>query len=577
MRSRVDLPQPEGPTRTVNEPSAMSMSTPCRTAVSPKFLRDRLDRDAGHVRSRAGGFPARAARSICTAAAPRHEGKPVDRTPGNSYDDQTTMLTRAPLARAAAASPLVAERLSDRLAERLGQEIDAGRLRPGDRLPTEQRLADAHGVSRTVVREAVHQLQSRGLLRSRQGSGVYVTAPPARGAQARPQPDRLDRRRDAGARGAARARGRDRGARRRAGDAAAGRGPAPGAEGDRSQRRRRPRRRRGRPRLPSPARPRRPATRTSAASSSSSSSTARKRCASPGATTRPGPSSSRRSALEHRAIVDAIDAGDPALARRRAIQHMRGGDRRMRTAAPLAAPLRRNRHEHPDHRRRRLRRLAPRPRPARRAASSAAARSSALVLADQVAPRAELTRDKRVETRVGPLLGQCEALGKEGFDSVFHLASAVSGECEADFDLGLRSNLDTTRALLDALRAATVRGGKPAQAGLLQLGRGVRPRSVEAPARPRRRRHPARAEDFLRHAQADVRVPDRRLFAQGLHRRPLGAADDGDGAARPAERRRLVVLLRNHPRAARRRGGDLPGAPRRSRIRSPRWRARSRA
>jgi nucleoside-diphosphate-sugar epimerase len=84
-----------------------------------------------------------------------------------------------------------------------------------------------------------------------------------------------------------------------------------------------------------------------------------------------------------------------------------------------------------------------------------------LVLADQVAPRAELTGDRRVETRVGPLLDQCEALGKEGYDSVFHLASAVSGECEADFDLGLRSNLDTTRALLDALRAATVRGGKP--------------------------------------------------------------------------------------------------------------------
>jgi len=86
-----------------------------------------------------------------------------------------------------------------------------------------------------------------------------------------------------------------------------------------------------------------------------------------------------------------------------------------------------------------------------------------VVLADQVSPRPELTSDKRVEARVGPLLGQCEALGKEGFDSVFHLASAVSGECEADFDLGLRSNLDTTRALLDALRGATVRGGKPAK------------------------------------------------------------------------------------------------------------------
>src|SRR5678809_924280 len=89
------------------------------------------------------------------------------------------MLTRAPLVRAPAVSPLVAERLSDRLAERLGHDIDTGRLRPGDRLPTEQRLADAHGVSRTVVREAVHQLKSRGLVRSRQGSGVYVTAAPS--------------------------------------------------------------------------------------------------------------------------------------------------------------------------------------------------------------------------------------------------------------------------------------------------------------------------------------------------------------------------------------------------------------
>ena len=86
-----------------------------------------------------------------------------------------------------------------------------------------------------------------------------------------------------------------------------------------------------------------------------------------------------------------------------------------------------------------------------------------LVLADQVAPRPELTRDPRVESRVGALATQCEALGKEGFDGVFHLASAVSGECEADFDLGLRSNIDPTRALLDALRAATGRGKAPAK------------------------------------------------------------------------------------------------------------------
>ena len=77
-----------------------------------------------------------------------------------------------------------------------------------------------------------------------------------------------------------------------------------------------------------------------------------------------------------------------------------------------------------------------------------------LLLADQVAPAADLAADPRVEVRVGPLLSQCADFAGDRFDGVFHLASAVSGECEADFELGLRSNLDTTRALLDALRAA---------------------------------------------------------------------------------------------------------------------------
>jgi nucleoside-diphosphate-sugar epimerase len=86
-----------------------------------------------------------------------------------------------------------------------------------------------------------------------------------------------------------------------------------------------------------------------------------------------------------------------------------------------------------------------------------------VVLADQVAPKDDLAADPRVVARVGPLADQCESLGRENFDGVFHLASAVSGECEADFDLGLRSNLDTTRALLDALRAATLRGAEPAR------------------------------------------------------------------------------------------------------------------
>ncbi len=73
---------------------------------------------------------------------------------------------------------LIADRLSDRLALLLGKQIDSSLLKPGDRLPTEQQLALAHGVSRTVVREAMHQLKSRHLVISRQGSGVYVAPAP---------------------------------------------------------------------------------------------------------------------------------------------------------------------------------------------------------------------------------------------------------------------------------------------------------------------------------------------------------------------------------------------------------------
>ncbi len=73
---------------------------------------------------------------------------------------------------------LAADRLSDRLALRLGALIESGKLAPGDRLPTEQQLAATHGVSRTVVREAVHQLKSRSLVQSRQGSGVFVAPTP---------------------------------------------------------------------------------------------------------------------------------------------------------------------------------------------------------------------------------------------------------------------------------------------------------------------------------------------------------------------------------------------------------------
>lgn len=79
---------------------------------------------------------------------------------------------------------------------------------------------------------------------------------------------------------------------------------------------------------------------------------------------------------------------------------------------------------------------------------------SELVLADLRPPTADLLADGRVRASAGALIDQCPRLCSETFDAVFHLAAAVSAECEANFELGLGTNLDSTRALLDGMRAA---------------------------------------------------------------------------------------------------------------------------
>ncbi len=57
-------------------------------------------------------------------------------------------------------------------------EVAAGRFARTARLPAEQVLATTLGVSRTVLREALAQLKADGVLVSRKGSGVYVSATP---------------------------------------------------------------------------------------------------------------------------------------------------------------------------------------------------------------------------------------------------------------------------------------------------------------------------------------------------------------------------------------------------------------
>lgn len=67
------------------------------------------------------------------------------------------------------------EHLPARIAAQIGSDIQEGRLKPGDKLPTEHFLAKSLGVSRSVVREAIAQLRNEGLVETRQGVGAFVT------------------------------------------------------------------------------------------------------------------------------------------------------------------------------------------------------------------------------------------------------------------------------------------------------------------------------------------------------------------------------------------------------------------
>jgi GntR family transcriptional regulator of arabinose operon len=53
-------------------------------------------------------------------------------------------------------------------------EISSGKYLPGEKLPTENELADGHKVSRQTVRRALEQLETEGLIYKVQGSGAFI-------------------------------------------------------------------------------------------------------------------------------------------------------------------------------------------------------------------------------------------------------------------------------------------------------------------------------------------------------------------------------------------------------------------
>lgn len=68
--------------------------------------------------------------------------------------------------------------LTTSLVEYLRERISSGHIAVGEKLPSENTLITEHGVSRTVVREAITRLQAEGLVYTRRGAGSFALTPP---------------------------------------------------------------------------------------------------------------------------------------------------------------------------------------------------------------------------------------------------------------------------------------------------------------------------------------------------------------------------------------------------------------
>ena len=75
-----------------------------------------------------------------------------------------------------AGGDVVPMRLGDAVIQRITQAIHEGRLKPGDSLPSEARIAASFGVSKPIAREAIRQLAAMGVVHIQQGKPTRVQA-----------------------------------------------------------------------------------------------------------------------------------------------------------------------------------------------------------------------------------------------------------------------------------------------------------------------------------------------------------------------------------------------------------------
>ncbi|MGW6061724.1 MULTISPECIES: GntR family transcriptional regulator [unclassified Streptomyces] len=72
-----------------------------------------------------------------------------------------------------------------RVLDALTADIKAGKIKPGEKIPSESELCERHKVARETARRAVRVLRERGKVRTEWGRGTFVVEPAERGEDER--------------------------------------------------------------------------------------------------------------------------------------------------------------------------------------------------------------------------------------------------------------------------------------------------------------------------------------------------------------------------------------------------------
>ena len=166
---------------------------------------------------------------------------------------------------------------------------------------------------------------------------------------------------------------------------------------------------------------------------------------------------------------------------------------------------------------------------------------SAIQLLDLVEPPHDLSAEARIGALTGPLEQTIPQLGD--VDLLCHLAGVVSGAAERDFDLGMRTNLDALRQLLDHARSFAAPPVVVFTSSLAVFGSDP----AVGPVGHGRRRHPAQTSIQLRDSEVHRRAAPRRLHPTRVYPRPQPSTHDCRRPTRQTQRGGLQLHLGNHP------------------------------